>query len=57
MDILRKKMIDLVLTEIEMPDGDGMALLKKIKKVNQEVKVVMMTDNGSVNSYLKAMKL
>jgi len=57
MDILRKKGIDLVLTEIEMPDGDGMALLKEIKKVNPEVQVVMMTNNGSVDSYLKSMEL
>lgn len=57
MKILEKKDIDIVLIDIEMPDIDGMTFLKEIKKIKSSVQVVMMTDNGSVDSYLEAMEL
>lgn len=57
MDILNKKGINIVLTEIEMPDRDGMTLLREIKKVKPTVQVVMMTNNGNIDSYLQAMEL
>jgi len=57
MDVLRKKAIDIVLTEMDMPNMNGIDLLKEIKKVKPEVPVVMMTDNGNIDSYLEAMYL
>lgn len=57
MDILNKKGINIVLTEIEMPDWDGMTLLREIKKIKPGVQVVIMTDNGNIDSYLQAMEL
>lgn len=57
MDILNKKGINIVLTEVEMPGSDGMTLLKEIKKLKPAVQVVMMTDNGNMDSYLEAMEL
>lgn len=57
MEILRKKAIDIVLTEIEMHNMNGIDLLKKIKKVKPDVPVVMLTDNGNIDSYLEAMYL
>jgi CheY-like chemotaxis protein len=35
--------LDLVMTDITMPDGDGMELLAKIKSERSEVPVVMLT--------------
>ena len=57
MDMLREKEIDIVLTEVELPDSNGIALLKEIKKEKPQVQVVIITDNGSFDSYLKVMEL
>lgn len=57
MDILKKKVINIVLTEIEIPDRDGMKLLREIKKLSPAVQVLIMTDNGNIDSYLQAMEL
>lgn len=34
---------DIVITDVKMPDGDGIELLKKIKDQNEEIPVIMMT--------------
>ena len=48
--------IDIVLTDLKMPDMDGVALLKEIKQLNPAVEVVLMTGYGSVKSAVDAMK-
>lgn len=48
---------DLVITEIELPDGDGLELIAKIKDLNPNLKVILTTSYPSVSSALKALKL
>ncbi len=40
---LKDSSIKIVITDIKMPDMDGITLLKKIKKLQKEVEVIMMT--------------
>ena len=48
--------IDLVLTDLRMPDADGMEVLQKTKEVNPDVDVIVMTAFGSIEGATNAMK-
>lgn len=48
---------DCVIVEIELPDGDGLEFVSKIKSLNPSVKVIVTTSYPSINSALKALKL
>ncbi len=46
-NLLKKNKIDLVITDIRMPDINGLDLLVKIRKEYPEIKVIIMTAYGS----------
>ncbi len=48
--------IDIVLTDIKMPEMDGMTLLKEIKSLDSGIVVVLMTGYGNIKSAIEAMK-
>jgi DNA-binding NtrC family response regulator len=47
---------DLILTDLRMPELDGMAFLKQIKRHNGGIPVIMLTAYASVDSVVEAMK-
>lgn len=53
---LNNKSFDIVLTDINMPEIDGLKLLSEIKTENPNVIVVIMTAYGSAESAVQAMK-
>ena len=48
---------DYVITEIELPDGDGLEFVMKIKSLNPSVKTILTTSYPSISSAIKALKL
>ncbi len=48
---------DIIITDIKMPGIDGVELLKKIKDINNNIQVLMMTAFGSVENAVETMKL
>lgn len=48
---------DVVLTDLRLPDGDGMLLLKDIKAATPEVQVILMTGYADIHTAVQAMKL
>ncbi|MEW6376185.1 MAG: response regulator [Thermodesulfobacteriota bacterium] len=46
-NLLKKNKIDLVISDIRMPDINGLDLLVKIKKEHPQTKVIIMTAYGS----------
>lgn len=47
--IFKENQVDLVVSDVKMPDGDGKFLLQSIKKLNADQPVIMMTGySGSV---------
>ena len=48
---------DLVVTDLQLPDGDGLAILRHVKEVAPETAVVVLTAHGSADTAVAAMKL
>ncbi len=54
---VEKDIFDLILTDLMMPEMDGMELLKMIKGTRPEMPVIMMTAYGSIDTAVEAMKI
>src|SRR5690606_1320810 len=46
----------LVLLDLQLPDGDGMALLHELRARRCECRVIVITANGSINRAVEAMR-
>jgi DNA-binding NtrC family response regulator len=53
---LRESGIDLVLTDLKLPEKDGIEILRTSKEENQLIPVIVMTAFGSVETAVQAMK-
>ncbi|AKU12769.1 two-component, sigma-54 specific, transcriptional regulator, Fis family [Azoarcus sp. CIB] len=49
--------VDLALVDIKMPGIDGIEVLKRLKQLDPQVEVVILTGHGNVDSAIAAMKL
>lgn len=47
---------DVVLLDLKMPGMDGLETLKRLKEINRETEVLMMTAYATVDTAVKAMK-
>ncbi len=56
MSLVDEKNYDIVITDIQMPRASGMDLLKRVKDLQKDTMVVMITAFGSVDSAVNAMK-
>ncbi len=56
LEVLQRKPIDMVITDIQMAGMDGHELLKKIKSQWQELPVMLMTAYGSIQMAVEAMR-
>jgi len=54
---IEKDLFDLVLTDLMMPEMDGMELLRIIKGTRPELPVIMMTAHGSIEAAVEAIKI
>ncbi|MBN2060648.1 MAG: sigma-54-dependent Fis family transcriptional regulator [Deltaproteobacteria bacterium] len=57
LDKIEEVMPDMVLLDIWMPDQDGIETLIKIKKLNPQLQVVMMSGHGTIETAVKATRL
>ncbi|HEX5724985.1 MAG TPA: sigma-54 dependent transcriptional regulator [Longimicrobiaceae bacterium] len=56
LDVVRRQRPDVVLTDLMLPDMDGLALLKEIKKLAPDTLVVMITGFATVDSSVEAIR-
>ena len=54
--IAQSNLIDIVLTDFNMPGWDGMQVLQKMKELNSEIDIVLMTAFGTIESAVNIMK-
>ena len=51
-----RRMPDLILSDVVLPDGSGVDLLRRLRRQDEEIPVVMMTAHGNVDAAVDAMK-
>ena len=53
---IKENYLDLLLLDYRMPGIDGMKVLEKVKRINPEIDVIMMTAYGTIETAVNAMK-
>ena len=53
---LEKEEINLVLTDVRLPDGNGVELSQKIKTLYPHIEVIVLTAYGTISDGVKAIK-
>ncbi len=54
--VVREKDIDLVFTDLMMPDMNGQEVLEQTKQIDALIDVVVITGHGTIDSAIKALK-
>ena len=56
LSILKNKIVDIVILDIKLPDINGIELLSKIKDIDSDILVLMMTAMTDAQPAIEAMK-
>ncbi|NOX88782.1 MAG: response regulator [Calditrichaeota bacterium] len=56
LEIIKKEPIDVVLSDLYMPEMDGIELLKKVKMLNNKVVFLMITAHPTIETAVEAIK-
>ena len=54
--MLQKKEFGVVITDLKMPEMDGLSLLEEAKKINPDLPIVVITAHGTIESAVEAMQ-
>jgi DNA-binding NtrC family response regulator len=54
---LSSRAVDMVLTDVRLPDGDGLEILRHVKAASPETVVIVMTAYGTTETAVAARKL
>ncbi len=54
--LFRSDPADLVILDLKLPDMDGLKVLRKLKEIEQDAPVIMMTAYGEVETAVEAIK-
>lgn len=57
LDIVHNHAPDLVILDMKIPGMDGLEILREIKKIDSEIKVIMMTAYGELDMIKEATEL
>ncbi|MDD5067689.1 MAG: response regulator, partial [bacterium] len=56
LELIRRKEFDVVIADIKMPGMNGLQLLEKIKKINPDMDVVMITGFGTMDTVIECIR-
>jgi PAS domain S-box-containing protein len=56
LESLKKREFDLLLTDLEMPDMDGIEILKEALKIDPQLIGIIITGKGTIKTAVEAMK-
>ena len=54
--LLQKNSYDLVITDLRMPDVDGIELIEMVKQVDDQIPFIIITAYGTIESAVEAMR-
>ncbi|MBU0710480.1 sigma-54 dependent transcriptional regulator [bacterium] len=57
LEILKKEAVSIIISDVEMPNMDGITLLREVKKENSDIEVIIITGFGTIEYAVEAMKL
>jgi DNA-binding NtrC family response regulator len=57
LNYLRSKDVELIITDLIMPEMNGLIFLRELSNIHPATNVIMVTAYGEVESYLEAMTL
>ena len=52
-----KKKFDLIITDVMLPDGDGLELVEKVTKIHTESKIIVISAKNNLLTAIKSSKL
>lgn len=56
LDLLKQKRFDMAITDLKMPEMDGMTLLEEAKKIDPNFPIVVITAHGTIENAVLAMQ-
>lgn len=56
LDLVRARRVDIVITDVRMPDMDGYEVLKRVRSLQPGIEVIVVTGYGEVQHAVRAMK-
>jgi two-component system response regulator AtoC len=56
LSVLEDHAVDLLLTDLKMPQMDGIALLRRLRQAQSDIPVIVMTAHGTIETAVAAMK-
>ena len=57
LELMKKNRIDILITDLKMPEVNGLELLKAVKEYQPETEVIILTGYGSIETAVEALKL
>ena len=57
LELTKKRRIDILITDLKMPEVNGLDLLKAVKEHQPETEVIILTGYGSIETAVEALKL
>jgi len=57
LNIIKEKSIDLVITDVKMEGMDGIELLRKIRKMETQIAVIILTGYASIQNAIESLRL
>ena len=57
LECFQKERFDIILTELRMPGMGGIEVIKRIRELDSNTEIIVLTAYAEVNSYLEAMTL
>ncbi len=56
LSLFKENPVDILITDLRLPDQDGLHILKEIRTIHPETQVIIITAYGSIDSAVTAMK-